>query len=710
MTKDSSTESETATAGLDSGQGQDKALESWKEIAVYLQRDVSTVRRWEKSENLPVRRHLHLSRASVYAYPSELDAWRAARQPGVETAAGPLWRRPVPSLAFSLVLALSLISVGNGPQMGPAEAQAADGSGIVLRQVWAGPEVDLFGTPSLDGKYISFVDWETGDLAIHNLETGENRRLTNKGSYSDSWEQAEFSTVSPDGSQVAYNWLREDGSYELRVVGLDGSEPRVVFHNEEVPWLMPTAWSPDGQRILAALFRKGKGRQIALVSVADGSVQVMKTLAWRGTQKMSLSPDGRYIVYDFRPDENSRLRDIFLLATDGSRETPLTSHPADDRNPLWTPDGTRIVFASDRTGVMGIWSQAILNGKPVGPPTLVKRDLGKGELMGFSQDGTLYYGFNSATHDVYTASLDLETGKLTQSKPAVRRFLGSSYAPDWSPDGRYLACLSQPGPFSQSAPQRLLIRSLGDEEERELSLDLGFPSHNPYHVRPRWSPDGRSLAVLGRGAKGPGIYRVDVETANVTPLVLRKPGERLRHHEWAPDGQAMFYVRPPRAGKGPRILRRDLKTGSDRELYSEPVKTWVPDLALSPDGMHIAYTVSPTETLAIVKILPAGGGQPREIVPIRHIRRGLAWTPDGSHLIIFGNPLAGGLEPSHQTELWKVPAAGGDAVKFEPTAHQLAGLRFHPDGQQVAFGAGKNKKEIWALQNFLPETGGVGEQ
>ena len=57
----------------------DDRLESWKEIAVYLGRDERTVRRWEKQEGLPVRRHVHQRQSSVYAYKSELDAWRQSR-------------------------------------------------------------------------------------------------------------------------------------------------------------------------------------------------------------------------------------------------------------------------------------------------------------------------------------------------------------------------------------------------------------------------------------------------------------------------------------------------------------------------------------------------------------------------------------------------------------------------------------------------------
>src|SRR3979490_231205 len=64
-----------------------RRLESWKEIAAYLGRDVTTVRRWEKHEGLPVYRLLHNKLGSVYAYAAELDAWRDKRAPAVATDA-----------------------------------------------------------------------------------------------------------------------------------------------------------------------------------------------------------------------------------------------------------------------------------------------------------------------------------------------------------------------------------------------------------------------------------------------------------------------------------------------------------------------------------------------------------------------------------------------------------------------------------------------
>jgi hypothetical protein len=58
----------TATSG-------DERLDSWKEIASYLKREVRTLHRWEAQEGLPIHRHLHKERGSVYAYKSELDSW-----------------------------------------------------------------------------------------------------------------------------------------------------------------------------------------------------------------------------------------------------------------------------------------------------------------------------------------------------------------------------------------------------------------------------------------------------------------------------------------------------------------------------------------------------------------------------------------------------------------------------------------------------------
>ena len=102
-------------------------LDSWKEIAAYLHRDVTTVQRWEKREGMPVHRHLHDRSGSVYAYGSELDGWLQSRklrseegkEPPLEAAVdsqraprpkGTLWPRRWLVLTGIVVLSLSAIT------------------------------------------------------------------------------------------------------------------------------------------------------------------------------------------------------------------------------------------------------------------------------------------------------------------------------------------------------------------------------------------------------------------------------------------------------------------------------------------------------------------------------------------------------------------------------------------------------------------------
>jgi TolB-like protein len=98
----------------------DKRLDSWKEIAAYLNRDVTTVQRWEKREGMPVHRHLHEKRGSVYALAGELDVWAESRrlqvgeadplpEPAPAAAAGATSQRAMPRMRLAVALAVIVI-------------------------------------------------------------------------------------------------------------------------------------------------------------------------------------------------------------------------------------------------------------------------------------------------------------------------------------------------------------------------------------------------------------------------------------------------------------------------------------------------------------------------------------------------------------------------------------------------------------------------
>src|SRR5215472_5218128 len=106
-------------------------------------------------------------------------------------------------------------------------------SELATRRVWAGPDVNVWGSLSPDGRYLSCVDLATGDLALRDLATGKMRRLTNEGS---STELADLrgSAISPDGKEVVYNWFNKDGSPDLRIARVDGSAPRILYGDKGV--------------------------------------------------------------------------------------------------------------------------------------------------------------------------------------------------------------------------------------------------------------------------------------------------------------------------------------------------------------------------------------------------------------------------------------------------------------------------------------------
>jgi RNA polymerase sigma factor (sigma-70 family) len=588
-----------------------------------------------------------------------------------------------------------------------------ESSGIVVRQI---PNIgaDASSRVSPDGQYISGVNWANkGNLAIRDFETGENRDVTDEGYEGKDEQFAANSVWSPDSEQLAYLWFR-GGYRDLCIVGIDGSESRVLYSNPPATGMLtPREWSRDGKHILAlSHYKPGKTVEIVLVSVADGSMRVLKSLDTNCWQGMSLSPDGRYVVYDFHSpnppqSEDSRNHDIGLVATDGSHEMTLVEHPADDRYPFWAPDGDRIVFASDRSGSMGIWVLDVADGKPKGSPRLIKQNLNGLVPLGLTQDGSYYYGLLSPNVDVYLATLDPETGRVvTPPVKAVQSFEGRNSRPAFSPDGKYLAYISQrPRAWDRGGFKILVIRSLETGEERVLS-----PEHIAIGDYPCWSPDGRSILTVALGrTDGLDAYQIDTETGAATPVVLRNEQGNISGASlvWSPDGSKIFFMRER---SGTRVIR----------IYDfETEREWGPDfhlafgedytsgLALSPDGQQLAFVVRGDNGLSL-QIAPSSGGDTREVLRLTREEGtawggGLTWTPDGRHLVFPGKRKDD--EPG-LVELWRILVEGGEPQDLGLTMkyHQQH-PSFHPDGRRIAFtGPGSGHSGVWVMENFLPES------
>lgn len=580
-----------------------------------------------------------------------------------------------------------------------------------LRQVWAGTGVDTLGAVSLDGRYLSFVDWETGDLAIREIATGTNRRLTNKGSWAQSPEFALFSKWSPDSRRIVYQWYNKDESFELRVFDIKDPTPRVLYQPpKKDDYFQPFDWSPDGRSILAGFYSgtdqadEMKGG-LGLISVEEGSLRILKTQigGHSGIPRewgFAFSPDGKYIAYDIQQKDKTERRDIFLLSADGNTETPLIEHPASDTVIAWTPDGEGLLFNSDRTGTPDMWFVRVTGGKPQGDPQLLKPSVGRIEPMGVTSRGALFYGISGGGTDVYEVGIDPQTGKISSpAKKAVLLYEGHNAYPDYSPDGKLLAYISSPG-MPTLQPQKFLgILSLETGQIRELRPDLDLATFG----YPRWAPDGRSISVEGSGRDGrKGIYRVDVQSVDVVPIVLMDKGKEIYSHRWSKNGKAVFYSTGDRAGKAGSIFVHNFETGQEEPIAGSPSNAQFFDI--SPDGKWLALLNRDAQR--VISIMPTSGGDPREIYRFEQGGNFVispAWSADG-HYIYFSK-LQKPQGEGNVWDLYRVSVDRGEAQNLNLNMAQLRHYSLHPDGQRIAFsstGTNPEQSQVWVMENFLP--------
>jgi len=296
-----------------------------------------------------------------------------------------------------------------------------------------GGDLDFYAlAPSPDGRYVTDIDWSTGNLTVRDLATGETRRVTNNlanGAY------PEASVFSPDGRRIVYGWQSGGPSWgwDLRTIGIDGTDMKTLSVDG---W--PEDWSRDGRYILITMYNEDheeESAQIATLDMETNAVRVLKTLDRRGIAGTFFSPDGRFVAFDFRSDPDAREHDIFLVSSDGSQERTLIQTPDHERLLGWLPDGSGILFHRSAADSWAIWKLPMRDGQPSGPPELVKDDVWNMTGFGFSDDA-YFYGVTPSRMGVHTASFDLETGRVLEALEPVSDPPGlfSDFA-TWSPDG-----------------------------------------------------------------------------------------------------------------------------------------------------------------------------------------------------------------------------------------------------------------------------------
>ncbi len=252
-------------------------------------------------------------------------------------------RRRVAPLLFA---ALFTIACGGGQESpnaggGPLGGAAAGSSGAT------GSERDGSPSWSPDGSKIVFYSERHGNAEIYvmNADGSDVVRLT------DDPANEGYPAFSPDGRRISFDSDRE-GAFEIYTMNADGNDVRRLTYNPAND--VSAAWSPDGSQI-AWMSNRGGHFEVWRMN-ADGSNQRQFTGAEapsEGTHWFpQWSPDGEFMAFHVN-------RDVYTVRTDGSEYTRLTVDPDNGMLPSWTPDGSRIVFMSWRTGAVEIHSMNV---------------------------------------------------------------------------------------------------------------------------------------------------------------------------------------------------------------------------------------------------------------------------------------------------------------------------------------------------------------
>jgi len=604
---------------------------------------------------------------------------------------------------------------GNQPEMVAAAQQrlvALGGSrtGTLAKRLLCADCGDSEADFSADGRWMAFTHWDSGDLAIRDMSTGQVKRLMAKtGTWNDSDAFVETPVLSPDLRQIAYLWYmdgkQEPDHIQLRVVPNElGGKARVLVDNSENTWYTLTAWSPDGKSVLAIISKKDKTDQLARVTVSDGSVRVLKSMGWRfkggAWSHPNYSPDVQYIVYSARavnPSKNPpaptdpKDEHIYLMAADGSSEAEIVKTAGINRNPVWTADGKRILFTSDRSGSMNLWSVAVQDGKAIGTSLLISSDIGNADAMGVH--GGSYYYTHSSTGGEYVSIVDWAPGGAGQGRlvRATESFVG--IRPTWSPDGKSIAFKRHhPGSTNE---YDLVVHSLVTGDERTYLTPLGTTGNGAA----TWFHDGKSVMTGYRRADGSSaFYRINLASGELKELPTPTGPNAL-----ATDDKTLYLVRrdPTAPNNIPdHIVAVDLSTGQEKPILAlaGPSAPGAVALQLTPDGrtLVIRWPEQKTKTIHFARVNVDGTGN-REIFSMAQKDEGgpIALTKDGRWIVF---------EESHYDKwrLMRLPVEGG---KPEFTGLELEtrnqNLDLSPDGSRIAFSNNKGVQEVWALDNVL---------
>jgi Tol biopolymer transport system component len=513
------------------------------------------------------------------------------------------------------------------------------------------------------------------------------------------------SSMSDDGRWVVYSWWEEKTGAEVRLIATQaGSSPTTLLTGVQQARVNVVDWAPDGRSVLVQIRKlenparpaEFTATQLAWLSLESKGIRTIQSFQpWQAVGTAKVSPDGRYVVFAMAPHADMKDRYLYVIDADGQSLTPIVAAAGSSQSPVWTADGTGVLFVNEQ----GLSVISVRDGQPAGEPRAIARGFGGG-LLGMTTAGSLYaIRVNGAGAHSFAVSRRIPA----PDKPVV--FAG--FSGSWS-QGDSIAYIK---PTLRGVDLvDLIVRNLATGQERTYQrAGLGLQS-------PRWLPDGSGVVVVvndssesqGRAA----FHMVDIKSGEFRRLFDKDTSTHVRSGVGAlsPDGKTLYLTARSRSGsEAARIVAIDLATGDERVVTSFEAGSQV-GLAVSPNGATLAVETSDAATNdARIFTVSVDGSARREVAS--EFRSGafdmMRWTPDGRSLLFIAH------DERKKWRLMRVPADGGpmefDGLSQEALALLLpdvvlapgiTSMDVSPDGSRVILGTWRIATiEVWSMDN-----------
>ncbi len=455
---------------------------------------------------------------------------------------------------------------------GAVAASGPNWAGAKSLQLTSDAGLEYFPSLAPDAKSFLYASRAAGNWDIYWQRVGgKNTVNLTKDSAADDTQPA----FSPDGNHIAFRSEREPAG--VYVMEATSENARRVLDYGHYP-----SWSPDGRALVVSedTFTEPTSRSVIpsalwVVEVATGT---KRKLTEGDAVQPSWSPNGQRIAY-WGMRAGGAQRDIWTIPASGGEPLQVTNDEAFDWNPVWSPDGKYLYFASYRGGSMNFWRVPLdeRTGEVTGAPETVTTPSSYSQHLSFSRDGTrMAYVEKIETENLHRIAFDPAALKTTGEPEAVTQGSLHIVSPDLSPDGEWLAYSSQ----GEQREDIHLFRRDGTGH-RQLTDDHFADRY------PRWSPDGRRICFYSDRSGRYEIWVINVDGTGLAQLTSTS-GPIAIYPLWSPDGRSLIYNQ---RGHAPFIVEAD-KTWQEqtpRQLPSLPqagehFRAW----SWSADGRRLA--------------------------------------------------------------------------------------------------------------------------